>query len=114
MREDLNSLQSVSKFLQKYHKHIELIKGDTNLILKEINILNVDFVFLDGGHSYTTVTKDLEVIYQNLKGKKKVILCDDYGRKSFIPEVKDAVDDFTKNNNLNIEIIEDRFAKIIT
>ena len=82
--------------------------------MKEISILDVDFVFLDGGHSYTTVTKDLEVVYQNLKGKKKIILCDDYGTKSFIPEVKDAVDNFIKINNLNIEIIEERFAKIIT
>ncbi len=114
LRENLNSLQSVSKFLRKYHKHIDLIKGDTNLVLKEISILDVDFVFLDGGHSYTTVTKDLEVVYQNLKGKKKIILCDDYGTKSFIPEVKDAVDNFIKINNLNIEIIEERFAKIIT
>ena len=29
-------------------------------------------------------------------------------------KVKKAVDDFVKNNNLKIEFIEDRFAKIIT
>ena len=60
------------------------------------------------------VTKDLNVLFKNLKGKKKVILCDDYGSQSFIPEVKKAVDDFVKNNNLKIEFIEGRFAKIIT
>ena len=52
-------------------------------------------MFLDGGHSYQTVTKDLSILLKNLK-EKKVILCDDYGSQSFIPEVKKAVDDFVK------------------
>ena len=104
MRANFNSLQSVSKFLRKYHKHIDLIKGDTNLVLKEISILDVDFVFLDGVHSYTTVTKDLEVVYQNLKGKQKIILSENYGTKSFIHEIKDTVDNFININNLTLEI----------
>ena len=114
LRENLNSIENVSKFLKEYQKNIELIKGDTNNILDKISISDIDFVFLDGGHSYQTVTKDLSILLKNLKGKKKVILCDDYGSQSFIPEVKKAVDDFVKNNNLKIEFIEDRFAKIIT
>ena len=114
LRENLNSIESVSKFLKEYQKNIQLIKGDTNNILDKISTSDIDFVFLDGGHSYQTVTKDLNVLFKNLKGKKKVILCDDYGSQSFIPEVKKAVDDFVKNNNLKIEFIEGRFAKIIT
>ena len=46
--------------------------------------------------------------------KKKVILCDDYGKESYIPEVEKAINDFTKQNNLKLNLIENRFAEIIT
>jgi len=49
-----------------------------------------------------------------MKDKKKVILCDDYGKESYIPEVEKAINDFTKKNNLKLNLIENRFAEIIT
>jgi hypothetical protein len=49
-----------------------------------------------------------------MKGKKKVILCDDYGKESYILEVEKAINDFTKQNNLKLNLIENRFAEIIT
>ena len=55
---------------------------DTNFVLKDI-----DF-FLDGGHSYQTVYNDLTNLYQHMKDKKKIILCDEYGSESYIPEVE--------------------------
>jgi hypothetical protein len=82
-------------------------------VLKEIKLNNIDFVFLDGGHSYETVINDLEILYQNLKDKKAVVLCDDYGEESYIKEVKDAIDDFVKKKNLRIKLIENRFAELI-
>ena len=114
IKENLNSLTSNKKLLQKYEKNIQLIAGDTNEILKDIDLSSIDFVFLDGGHSYETVLNDLEEIYKSLRNRNKVILCDDYGEASFIKEVKNAIDDFTKTNNINISIIENRFAKLIT
>ena len=114
IKENLNSLASNKKLLQKYEKNIQLIAGDTNEILKDIDLSSIDFVFLDGGHSYETVLNDLEEIYKSLRNRNKVILCDDYGEASFIKEVKNAIDDFTKTNNINISIIENRFAKLIT
>ena len=114
IKENLNSLASNKKLLQKYEKNIQLIAGDTNEILKDIDLSSIDFVFLDGGHSYETVLNDLEEIYKSLRNRNKVILCDDYGEASFIKEVKNAIDDFTKSNNINISIIENRFAKLIT
>ena len=110
----MNSLASNKKLLQKYEKNTQLIAGDTNEILKDIDLSSIDFVFLDGGHSYETVLNDLEEIYKSLRNRNKVILCDDYGEASFIKEVKNAIDDFTKTNNINISIIENRFAKLIT
>ena len=114
LKENLNSIKSVSKLLDKYSDNIKLIAGDTNKVLKEIDLNNIDFTFLDGGHSYQTVINDLTILYESMKGKKKVILCDDYGKESYIPEVEKAINDFTKKNNLELNIIENRFAEIIT
>ena len=114
LKENLNSIKSVNKLLDKYSDNIKLIAGDTNKVLKEIDLNNIDFTFLDGGHSYQTVINDLTILYESMKGKKKVILCDDYGKESYIPEVEKAINDFTKQNNLKLNLIEDRFAEIIT
>ena len=114
LRENLNSIESVSKLLKKYSSNIKLVAGDTNKVLKEISLQSIDFVFLDGGHSYQTVINDLTILYENMKDKKKVILCDDYGKESYIPEVEKAINDFTKRNNLKLNLIENRFAEIIT
>ena len=114
LRENLNSIDSVSKLLKKYSDNIKLIAGDTNTVLKELDLQNIDFTFLDGGHSYQTVINDLTILYEIMKDKKKVILCDDYGKESYIPEVEKAINDFTKQNNLELNIIENRFAEIIT
>ena len=114
LKENLNSIESVQKLLQKYSQNIKLIAGDTNKVLKEIDLQKIDFVFLDGGHSYETVINDLSILYESMKGQKKVILCDDYGKESHIAEVERAVNDFTNKNNLKLNLIENRFAEIIT
>ena len=114
LKENLNSIKSVNKLLDKYSDNIKLIAGDTNKVLKEIDLNNIDFTFLDGGHSYQTVINDLTILYESMKDKKKVILCDDYGKESYIPEVEKAINDFTKQNNLKLNLIENRFAEIIT
>ena len=114
LRENLNSIQSVRKLLRKYNNNIKLIAGDTNTVLKEIDLNNIDFAFLDGGHSYQTVYSDLTTLYEHMRDKQKVILCDDYGRESYIPEVEKAINDFTTQNNLKLNLIENRFAEIIT
>ena len=114
LRENLNSLKSVQKLLKKYNNNIKLIAGDTNSVLKEIDLKDIDFVFLDGGHSYQTVYNDLTNLYKHMKDKKKVILCDDYGSESYIPEVEKAINDFRKKNNLQLNLIENRFAEITT
>ena len=114
MRENLNSIESVEKFLKKFKKNIHLIKGDTNKVLKEIDLSNIDFAFIDGGHSYKTVLNDLNILFSFMKKKSKTILCDDYIDASYITEVKTAVDDFVKNNNLNLKVINGKFALITT
>ena len=112
VRENLNSLDSVEKLLKRYKNNVKLVAGDTNVVLNKIDLKKVEFVFLDGGHSYKTVMSDLNILWA-AKGRGKTLLCDDYGKMSYIPEVEKAINDFVKQNNLNLNIIENRFAEII-
>ena len=110
-RKDPYSLESVEDLLKKFKNNIHLIKGNSNKILKKIDMKQIDFVFLDGGHDYDTVVNDLncckEVI--NLKG---TVICDDYNLGS-APGVKRAIDEFVNKNKFRCEFIcENRFAKI--
>jgi hypothetical protein len=57
---------------------------------------------------------DLSILYESMKDQNKVIFCDDYGKESYIAEVEKAVNDFTNQNNLKLNLIENRFAEIIT
>ena len=49
------SKEAVENFLIKFKNNINLIKGNSNLILKKIDMSKIDYVFLDGGHAYATV-----------------------------------------------------------
>ena len=113
IRENLNSFESVKKFLKKFSKNVTLIQGNSNYILKKLDLKKIDFTFLDGGHSYETVFTDLNLIYSGVKSNPEaIILCDDYEDASYISGVKKAVDQFVKEKNLKLEIVEKRFAKI--
>ena len=114
LRENLNSKESIEKFLSKFRGNIKLIKGDTNKTLKQNNLTNIDFAFIDGGHSYKTTYNDLSTLYSSMKNKGKTIVCDDYMDVSYITEVKKAVDAFIKKNNLKFKVIKDKFILIET
>ena len=113
-KENLNSIESIKKFLNKFKKKINLVKGDTNKTLLKHDLSEIDFAFIDGGHSYETTYNDLSVLFSFMKNKRKTILCDDYMDASYITEVKKAVDEFVKKNNLKLEVIKDKFALIET
>ncbi len=110
-RQNPYSIEAVEDLLKKFKKNVSLIKGNSNNILKKIDMSKIDFVFLDGGHDYSTVINDLncsiEVINNN-----GTVLCDDYDL-SYAPGVKKAIDEFSLKNNYNCSIVcKDRFAKI--
>ena len=110
-RQNPYSLEAVKDLLKKFEKNIDLIKGNSNQILKEIDMSKIDYVFLDGGHDYETVKNDLEncKIVINNNG---TILCDDYNL-SYAPGVKKAIDEFVKNNNFRCALLQNnRFARI--
>ena len=69
----------------------------------------IDYVFLDGCHAYETVKNDLNYSKPVLENEG-TILCDDYNL-SYAPGVKQAIDEFIKNNKVKSEILFDRFVK---
>ena len=85
-----NSLESVKFLLKKFKNSINLHKGYSKDILKKIDLSKIDFVFLDGGHSYDTVKEDLKLLISRLNNKS-VIVCDDYNISQY--GVKKAVDE---------------------
>ena len=114
LKENLNSIGSVKKFLNKFKKNINLIKGDTNKTLLQYDLSKIDFAFIDGGHSYETTYNDLSILYSFMKDKGRTIVCDDYIDASYITEVKKAVDDFVVKNSLKFEVIKKKFVLITT
>ena len=112
MKENLNSIDSVKRFLQKFENKVNLYKGNSNKLLKNLDIKNIDFAYIDGGHSYQTTLNDIEVVHQNMKGRKGTIVCDDYQDASYITDVKKAIDYYVKKENLSLRLIEGKFAVI--
>ena len=110
LQKDPYSIEAVSDLLKKFNKNVHLIKGNSNKLLKKIDMSKIDYVFLDGGHAYETVKNDL-YYSKPVLDNNGTILCDDYNL-SYAPGVKRAIDEFVFGNNFKSEIISERFAKI--
>ena len=106
------SKEAVQDLLSKFKNNIDLIKGNSNSVLKKIDMSKIDYVFLDGGHAYQTVKNDLENCIEVVRSNG-TILCDDYNLGAQAPEVKIAIDEFVKKYNFKCKILwNTRFAKI--
>ena len=110
LRQDPYSIEAVAYLLKKFKKNIHLVKGNSNHLLKKIDMSKIDYIFLDGGHAYETVKNDLYYSKAVLENNG-TILCDDYNL-SQAPGVKRAINEFVVDNNFKLEIIFERFAKI--
>ena len=108
---DPYSIDAVEDLLSKFKGNVQLIKGNSNKILKQMDISKIDYIFLDGGHDYNTVKNDLDNCI-SIFNSNGTILCDDYDL-SYAPGVRSAIDEFVKKNNFSCEILcNGRFAKI--
>ena len=90
LKKDLFSIESIYKFLKKFKNNVYLYKGFSDIALLKIDLSKIDMIFLDGGHSYETVSSDLSLILKSIS-KSKIIICDDYDQVSY--GVKKAVDE---------------------
>ncbi len=110
-RQNPYSLEAVKDLLSNFKDNINLIKGNSNTILRKIDLSKIDYVFLDGGHEYNTVINDLNCCLDIIKNKG-TILCDDYNL-AHAPGVKKAIDEFVEKNKLDCEFLwNNRFAKL--
>ena len=103
-----NSKECVEHLLKKFKNKVKIFKGYSKDILRRIDLKDVDFVFLDGGHSYETVKEDLNLLTTKLK-KNSIIVCDDYNINHY--GVKKAVDEI-KDNFLFKDLGRFAFLKI--
>ena len=110
LKKEPYSIDAVSHLLKKFRENVHLIKEDSNTALKKLDMSKVDYVFLDGGHSYETVKNDLEYSKEVLQNNG-TILCDDYNLH-YAPGVTKAVDEFVSNNGFKFNLVLNRFAKI--
>ena len=110
LRQDPYSIKAVANLLIKFKNNVHLIKGNSNNLLKKMDMSKIDYVFLDGGHAYETVKNDLNYSIPVLNNYG-TILCDDYNL-SYAPGVKKAIDEFVETRNLKAEVLFSRFVKI--
>ena len=110
LRQDPYSIEAVTYLLKKFERNTHLVKGNSNNLLKKMDMSKIDYVFLDGGHAYETVKNDLESCIPVIDNNGTV-LCDDYDL-SYAPGVKKAIDEFIEIYKYKIKIISTRFARI--
>jgi predicted O-methyltransferase YrrM len=71
------SLEGVRGRLQGLGAEVNLVAGDSTLTLPRTELPPVDFAFIDGGHSYETVSADWQNIRPRL-APGAVVVFDDY------------------------------------
>ena len=108
-KENLNSKLSVENFLKNFSNNIHLVEGDTRVTLEKVPLDEIDFVFLDGGHSYETVLSDLKQLHSGMRDKTQIV-CDDFSGITKIESVEKAITNFADLNNLKLETKFNRFA----
>ena len=90
LRMEPHSKECVDYLLQKFKNSTNILEGYSGKVLKKIDISKIDFVFLDGGHSYDTVKNDLQILVSKLTNDA-IIVCDDYNISHY--GVQKAVDE---------------------
>lgn len=92
--------EMVKKRLATFLHRSILIRATSMEAYTKIKNNELDFVYIDGNHSYKSVKEDLETWYEKVR-PGGLISGDDYGHPEF-PGVKQAVDEFFKNKNLEL------------
>ena len=85
--------------LDKYKHKIRWIKEKSANAAKLIANDSLDFVYIDGNHTYESVAEDISLYYPKVK-KGGMLSGHDYDYKS----VKKAVDEFVGRENLKLHI----------
>jgi hypothetical protein len=85
---------------------VEILRSESKAALESLADDSLDFIYIDGDHTYNGVKTDLELALRKVK-KGGVITGDDYGPGSWWEGgVKRAVDEFGWNGSLKLMWIE--------
>lgn len=82
----------VDKRLSYFGNRCELIRATSSEAIEMFEDNQLDFIYIDGNHSYESVKEDLQLYYDKIR-PGGIIAGDDYGH-SWHPGVKKAVDEF--------------------
>lgn len=106
----MNGRHKIDLIKNKFGDKIDFIEGDSNKLLNddffnEYFPYGIDYVFVDGCHTYNGAIQDMRLCYPRLNDGGLMIV-DDYMSGlpdgCNIPAVTNAVDDFSKENSINI------------
>ena len=86
-----------NKFEDK--KEIEILRLSSELAAKKFETDSLDFVYIDGNHSYDNVLNDLEIWFPKLKSHG-ILFGDDYARSYGVHQ---AVNEFSFKHNLVVQ-----------
>lgn len=89
-------------------KKVEIIKLPSLEAVKLFDNLSLDFIYIDGEHTFSAVYSDLAAWYPKIK-LKGIIAGHDF-RPGKDLEVKAAVRKFTQDNNINLTIVPDGWS----
>lgn len=92
-------LEKARKNLAKYSERVSIIEEYSDKAVDRFEDNSLDFVYIDGNHSYDFVKKDIKLYYPKVK-PEGVLGGHDFG--SGYVGVVYAVLDFVRNNNLNL------------
>lgn len=98
-----NSFLQLKKYFNE-QPHVHVIKGMGDVFLKTLPDNYLDFVYIDGDHSYEGVKRDLEITKQKVK-KGGIIAGHDYCLRFF--GVMNAVDEFVQQTNFKLHTTSD-------
>ena len=109
-QQDYRYLSTIFR-LNRFHTRSVVLR----MVSEEASVLfssdQLDFIFIDGNHSYQYVKQDLELWYPKIK-PGGLFSGDDY---LFSPggetPVKNAVDEFVKTNNLKLYLTTEKFPR---
>ena len=98
----------LGEIITKYgYDNVELLQG-FSLDINKFDDESVDFVYIDANHSYNDTMKDIKKWFPKVK-KGGVFSGDDYKWEG----VKKAVDEFSKEKNLKVNVYENTWEILL-
>lgn len=92
-------LEIAERNLKTHKKRYKLVKKSSGEAHTDFKDESLDFILLDGDHSYDGIKNDLEVYYPKLKKGGHIFIHDTY-----LPDVQKAMHDFRDENRLRMPL----------